>query len=173
MFKKKSIILTLLLIAFSAFYLTNCDNNSTEPKNNDDNTPPPEIQDLLGKWEVTNISITIPGIIDTSGAPSDFSSLGIPNQIFVSFFEDSTNQAVLIWADSTDTVSGTWNVSGNQLTTSLPILEDEQVVTGTYALSEDKNTMTFTTVVALEYPGFGTVQVPAILTLQKRDELPA
>jgi hypothetical protein len=170
MFKKKSIILTLLLIAFSAFYLTNCEkDNITGSNDNDDNTPSPEVQDLLGKWEVTNIHIVISGIIDTSGAPSDFSSLGIPNQIFVSFFEDSINQAVLIWADSTDTVSGTWSVSGDQLTTSLPLRGEEQVVTGTYVLSEDKNTMTFETIVTVEYPGLGTVQLPVTLTLQKRE----
>ena len=93
----------------------------------------------------------------------------MPNQIFVTFNEDSTNEAELIWTDSTKTVNGTWSVSGDQLTTTLPILEEDQEVTGTYTLSEDKNTMTFSTVVAIEYPGFGTVQVPAILTLEKRE----
>ena len=171
MAKNKSIILTVILILFAAFYLTNCDNdNGTESKKSGGTTSPPsEMENLIGKWEVTNISITIAGIIDTSGAPSDFADLGMPNQIFVTFYEDSTNQAELIWTDSTKTVNGTWSISGDQLTTTLPILEEDQVVTGTYTLSEDKNTMTFSTVVAVEYPGFGTVSVPAILTLEKRE----
>ncbi len=176
MAKNKSIILTVILILFAAFYLTNCDNdNGTESKKGGGTTPPlSEMDDLIGKWEVTYIAITIPNVIDTSGAPSDsfFTELGMPNQIFVSFFEDSTNQAILIWADSTDTVNGTWSVSGNTLTTSLPLLAEEQVVTGTYSLSEDKQTMTFSTTVVAEYAGF-MITVPAILTLQKRDEQPA
>jgi hypothetical protein len=172
MLKNKSMVLTFILIVFAAFYLTNCDDDDspTKPGTSGGGETPPEIEELLGTWEVTNIHITIPGIVDTAGAPSDsfFTELGMPNQIFVTFLEDSVNQAVLIWADSTDTVSGTWSVSGNQLTTSMPILEQEQVVTGTYALSEDKNTMTFSTTIVAEYAGF-MVQIPATLTLVRRE----
>ncbi|OGU59879.1 MAG: hypothetical protein A2V66_05105 [Ignavibacteria bacterium RBG_13_36_8] len=119
--KKSFLLLTTILL--SVFLMTNCDTSEGDTSL------------LVGTWILTSITETHHGQIETI----DPEAWGIEET--VTFSADGTYARNFIYGDKTDSYTGTWSTSGNNLTVNH---QDGYSWTAPYNISGNKLTITMT-----------------------------
>ena len=125
LFKSNLLVVTYLLLFVP--FIINC---------GDDDNPVASVDELVGTWDLTKITMTAgSGTLIIDKPPNE-------DLMIVTFNNDKTYQTIdnLEDEDTPVTETGTWSVSGNEIT----LVEPDESVTMDYSISGNKLTITFT-----------------------------